>query len=77
MNNLDVYDLSDEALVKAVVDLQGRNLSLTDFEKDFVSGLADFWVQKGAITWRQRRTARRLLIALIARAERAKTVRSV
>lgn len=75
MDPKKVRDLSDEDLVKGIAELCGRDLQLTEWEKGFAEGLPDHWVKCGALTWKQRRAARRLLEKLVTRANRATTIK--
>jgi hypothetical protein len=69
----DVYGLEDADLAKGLMKLLARPTELaplTAWEKSFCQGAATSWAKYGALTWKQRKTAREVLIRVLSIAVR-------
>lgn len=78
----EIYALDDDALVARIAELDVKLLPphafpgenekplLTAWERSFVVGLQTEWVEKGSLSWRQRKAARELLWGIAEREAR-------
>lgn len=74
----DIYDLEDRDLTRGITKLLARPLAtapLTEWEHSFCDGAARSWARYGELSWKQRRSARQLLLRVLSIAIRHAQVR--
>ncbi len=73
-----ILELEDEGLVRAsvLVTYHGLfpELSITNWEREFLGDMPNYWARTGEVSWKQRRSLRRILSKITEELERRKSL---
>ena len=74
----EIYELSDLDLARALYQAakDAPRVLRNDWEREFARGIEDAYVKFNSLTWKQRKSARMILIRLVEEIQRRAEVRA-